>query len=131
MLGTWKGVSTENWDPKNSTLMQVFISLQSLIMSDLVYFNEPSFEQEQGTEEGEKRNEGYSNIVKYCNIKYAMIKQMQSPPKGFEDIIRLHFYLKKEEIIKEVKKWVAQSKKREASYSSIVYDHNPTWCNTF
>jgi len=42
-------------------------------MSEDVYFNEPGFEGEQGTEEGEKKNEAYSNIVRYCNIKYAMI----------------------------------------------------------
>ena len=42
-------------------------------MSEEVYFNEPGFEQEANTEEGERKNEGYSNIVRYCNIKYAMI----------------------------------------------------------
>lgn len=131
LLGTWKGLETENWDPKNSTMMQVLISIQSLIMSDMVYFNEPSFEQDQGTEEGEKLNEGYSNIVRYCNIKYAMIEQMQNPPKGFESIVRLHFYLKKEEILKEVNKWVALAAKRQAAYQSIVYDHNPSWCKDF
>lgn len=43
-------------------------------MSDLVYFNEPGRESQQGTEMGEQRNEGYSNIVRYCNIKFAMIE---------------------------------------------------------
>lgn len=42
-------------------------------MSEEVYFNEPGFEHELGTEEGERKNEGYSNIVRYCNIRYAMI----------------------------------------------------------
>jgi len=50
------------------------VSLQAIIMSEDVYFNEPGFEGEQGTEEGEKKNEAYSNIVRYCNIKYAMIE---------------------------------------------------------
>jgi hypothetical protein len=44
------------------------VSLQAIIMSELIYFNEPGFEGEQGTEEGERKNEGYSNIVRYCNI---------------------------------------------------------------
>jgi hypothetical protein len=42
-------------------------------MSEEVYFNEPGFEGEAGTDMGEKKNQGYSNIVKYANIKYAMI----------------------------------------------------------
>lgn len=39
LLGTWKGQVTENWDPKLSTLLQLFISTQSIIMSEDVYFN--------------------------------------------------------------------------------------------
>ncbi len=40
-------------------------------MSNEVYFNEPGFEGESGTPLGEAKNEGYSNIVKYCNMKFA------------------------------------------------------------
>ncbi len=64
-------------------------------MSEDVYFNEPGFDGEQGTEEGEKKNEAYSNIVRLGNVKYAMIEQIKNPPKGFEDVIQRHFYAKK------------------------------------
>ena len=33
-------------------------------MSEDVYFNEPGFEGESGTKEGQEKNEAYSNIVK-------------------------------------------------------------------
>jgi len=33
LLGTWTGQSLENWDPKISTLLQVLVSLQAIIMS--------------------------------------------------------------------------------------------------
>ncbi len=46
LLGTWRGQSGENWDPKFSTLLQVLLSIQSIIMSDDVYFNEPGYERE-------------------------------------------------------------------------------------
>ena len=131
LLGTWRGQSTENWDPKISTLLQVLISIQSIIMSDLVYFNEPSCESEMGTPQGEAKNEAYSNIVRYCNIKFAMIEQIKNPSKGFEEVIKRHFYLKKEQIIKEVKEWVELSKKKEAKYTSFSYDHNTTWASKF
>lgn len=127
LLGTWRGNSTENWDPKISTLLQVLISIQSIIMSDLVYFNEPSCEAEMGKPEGEARNEGYSNIVKYCNIKYAIIEQIKKPSKGFEEVIYRHFYLKKNQIIEEVKEWIQKSKTTNAKYTSFSYDHNPSW----
>jgi len=53
-------------------------------MSEDVYFNEPGYEGEAGTEEGDRKNEAYSNIVRYSNIKFAMIDAIKNPPKGFE-----------------------------------------------
>jgi hypothetical protein len=51
----------------------VLLSTQAIIMSEQVYFNEPGFENEAGTVDGEKRNEGYMNIVRYGNVKWAML----------------------------------------------------------
>ena len=131
LLGTWHGRSTENWDPKISTLLQVLISIQSIIMSDLVYFNEPSCESEMGTARGEAKNEAYSNIVRYANIKFAMIEQIKKPSPGFEEVIRRHFYLKKDQILKEVQGWIERSKKLTATYESYSLDHNYTMANKF
>ena len=44
LLGTWRGMASENWDAKLSTLLQLFISTQGITMSEDVYFNEPGFE---------------------------------------------------------------------------------------
>ncbi|CAK71945.1 unnamed protein product (macronuclear) [Paramecium tetraurelia] len=131
LLGTWRGNASENWDPKISTLLQVLVSTQAIIMSEEVYFNEPGSEQEANTDEGEKRNEGYSNIVRYCNIKYAMIDQIRDPPKGFETIIKRHFYLKKQEILEECNKWVELADTKEALYTGLLNDHNSSWCSEF
>jgi len=73
LLGTWRGSATENWDPKLSTILQVLVSVQAIIMAEEVYFNEPGFENEAGTVEGEKKNEGYANIVRFANVKFAML----------------------------------------------------------
>ncbi len=78
-------------------------------MGEDVYFNEPGFESEAHTVDGELRNEGYSNIVKYCNIKFAMTESIRNPPVGFENVIRRHFYLKKDEILLECKKWLERA----------------------
>ena len=131
LLGTWTGQSTENWDPRISTLLQVLLSIQSIIMSEYVYFNEPSCEGEIGKPQGEAKNEAYSNIVRYANMKYAMIEQIKKPSKGFEEIIRRHFYLKKQMILEETKLWIERSKTAAAKYTSFSYDHNPTWAQKF
>jgi ubiquitin-protein ligase len=102
LLGTWRGSATENWDAKLSTILQVLLSTQAIIMSEEVYFNEPGFENEAGTPDGEKRNEGYMNIVRYGNVKYAMLSQIKKPSKGFETAIMRHFYIKKAEILTDI-----------------------------
>ena len=55
------------------------------------------------TVEGERKNRGYQNIVKYCNVKYAMIETIKNPPKGFEKAVKRSFYLKRDVILAEVK----------------------------
>ena len=74
LLGTWRGSATENWDAKFSTILQVLKSIQTVIMSEEVYYNELGYEHEAGTIEDETKNKAYSNIVRYCNIQYAMIE---------------------------------------------------------
>lgn len=131
LLGTWRGNATENWDPKISTILQVLMSTQAIIMSEEIYFNEPGFEGEAGTPDGERKNEGYSNIIKYCNIKFAMLDQIRNPPKGFETVLRRHFYLKRDEILKDCRAWIEEAKTHEALYTGLVSDHNYNWCNKF
>ena len=131
LLGTWRGSATENWDPKLSTILQVLVSVQAIIMSEDVYFNEPGFENEAGTVEGEKKNEGYSNIVRYANVKFAMLGQLKSPPRGFESVVKRHFYVKRFEIVKEVNHWLELAGSHEAAYTGLIHDHNYTWCSQF
>lgn len=93
-------------------------------MSQEVYFNEPGFEGEAGTPEGERKNEGYMNIVRYGNVKWAMLGQLKNPSKGFETAIKRHFYVKKAEILTEVNEWLKLADVNEASYNGLVNEHN-------
>ena len=56
-------------------------------MNEDVFFNEPGYEKEKNTAHGKKFNQAYSNIVKYANIKYAMIDMIKNPGI-FEPIIK-------------------------------------------
>ena len=131
LLGTWRGTATENWDSKLSSILQILMSLQAIVMSEEVYFNEPGFEGELGKPIGDKKNRGYCNIVRYGNIKYAMTDQIKNPPQGFESVIRRHFYIKKNEILKDVHKWIEHADTQEALYEGLVRDHNSTLANKF
>jgi hypothetical protein len=66
---------------------------------------------------------GYCNIIKYANIKYAMIDQLRNPTPGFEDAICRHFWVKKQRILTEVARWIADAK-RPANYGRLVECHN-------
>ena len=131
LLGTWRGNASENWDPKISNLLQLLLSIQSVVMSEEVYFNEPGYEGEAGTVEGEKKNEGYSNIVRLCNIKYGMLRHLEKPVNGFEQVTRVHFYLKRAVILREVGTWVKMAEQRDSTYSGLVMDHNSKYSNKF
>jgi len=101
-------------------------------MSNEIYFNEPGYEHEINTEEGEKNNTGYANIVKYCNIKYAMIEAIKNPIPGFESVINKSFYLKKDIILEEVGQWCEEAKDDTAArYHDLVMDHNYNWASKF
>ena len=47
-------------------------------------------------------------VVKLANIRYAMIEMIKNPPKGFEEVVRKHFLLKKEEILEQCQKWLKE-----------------------
>lgn len=68
-------------------IVQLLLSLQAIVMSEYIYFNEPGYEGTAGTEEGEKFNTAYSNIVKLGNIRFAMIESMRNPLPEFKEII--------------------------------------------
>ena len=131
LLGTWRGTQGESWNPKISTIYQVLLSIQSIIMSELVYFNEPSYERLMGTKEGDELNEGYSNIVRYNNIRVCMIDMIKNPPKGFENIIKIHFFLKKEQILKEVDSWIERAEKIPYKMDGLISSHNGKYSSRF
>lgn len=110
LLGTWQGHGGEQWNDKTSTILQVLVSIQSLILVPDPYFNEPGYEQHMNTEEGRKHSEGYNRDIRINCINHAMIGPLQNPPPGFEEVIRSHFYLKKEHILQEVQGWSRSSK---------------------
>ena len=58
LLGTWSGGQGEAWDPNVSSLLQVLISIQALILVPQPFFNEPGFESKMGTPQGESLTSG-------------------------------------------------------------------------
>lgn len=60
-----------------------------------------------------------------------MIDMIDNPPPGFEKVIRANFYLKKNVILREVKKWVDDAPNINATYNGFISSHNPNWSALF
>jgi baculoviral IAP repeat-containing protein 6 len=122
LLGTWSGSQSESWNPETSTILQVLISIQSLIFIDKPYFNEPGYEKTINTVSGKKHSDDYNINIQYNTVTWAMINMINNPPKEFSDIIKIHFKLKKEEIKKEVFKWFSEMNNGKAEAFKKKYD---------
>lgn len=105
LLGTWQGDQGESWNPNTSTLLQVFVSIQSLILVPQPYFNEPSFEQSMHTSQGKMQSENYNQVIRYATLRWAIQGQLESPAPGFADVIKEHFRLKRELVLKQCEQW--------------------------
>ncbi len=105
LLGTWRGHESENWNQNTSTILQLLLSIQSLILCEEPYFNEPGYENSYGTPSGTSNSIKYNNNVKYHTIDIGIIDQINNPPEQFENDVYAHFYFKREEILKTFDKW--------------------------
>lgn len=133
ILGTWSGDSIEKWNGDRSTLLQILLSIQSLVMTEGVYFNEPGYSWDKNSSTAIALNRAYSNIVKYGTVKFAMNEMIMKKPKGFENIIKNHFVNKKKDIIKTCRKWLDQAKEDngKCDYDGLVSSHNAILASKF
>eukprot|EP00928_Gymnodinium_smaydae_P011307 TRINITY_DN14189_c2_g4_i2.p1 TRINITY_DN14189_c2_g4~~TRINITY_DN14189_c2_g4_i2.p1 ORF type:complete len:1011 (+),score=171.29 TRINITY_DN14189_c2_g4_i2:45-3035(+) len=110
LLGTWRGEKAENWDPTNSRIAQVLVSIQSLILVPEPYFNEPGYEREIGTSVGESRSRQYNQVIRTQCVKWAMVDHLQRRRFAeFADVIREHFQSRKTTVLSTVQLWAEQA----------------------
>jgi baculoviral IAP repeat-containing protein 6 len=102
LLGTWQGSREEMWNPSQSTLLQVLVSIQSLILVDLPYFNEPGY----GIPRKElPQSQNYNRRVRHDCLMWAILDMLKNPPPIWEDVVFSHFKAKKKEIIMQCEEW--------------------------
>lgn len=72
LLGTWHGTdASQKWDPQNSSLFQILLSIQGMILISDPYFNEPNVERMRGQAEGTKASNSYNAEIHLNNIRSA------------------------------------------------------------
>ncbi|KAK8368783.1 hypothetical protein V6Z12_A01G065500, partial [Gossypium hirsutum] len=98
LLNTWSGNKNEKWIPGMSTMLQVLVSIQALILNQDPYFNEPGWAHHRGTPQGELLSRQYNEDTFILSLK-TMIYSMRRPPKHFEDFVVGHFYRRAQDIL--------------------------------
>eukprot|EP00041_Stephanoeca_diplocostata_P035785 m.1274362 g.1274362 ORF g.1274362 m.1274362 type:complete len:310 (+) comp24758_c0_seq6:202-1131(+) len=102
LLGTWDG---PGWDAKSSTVLQVLLSIQSLILVEEPYFNEPGFESHP---QARRQCDEYNQSIRYQTMRVAMMEAMANTTTPFYSVIETHFRLKKELLLGQCARWVEQ-----------------------
>jgi len=70
LLGTWHGTdASQKWNPQNSSLFQILLSIQGMILISDPYFNEPNVERMRGQAEGNKASNSYNAEIHLNNIR--------------------------------------------------------------
>ncbi|PSS16184.1 Ubiquitin-conjugating enzyme like [Actinidia chinensis var. chinensis] len=98
LLNTWSGSQNEKWIPGVSTMLQVLVSIQALILNEQPYFNEPGYARMSGSPNGEKNSRQYNENTFILSLK-TMVYTMRRPPKHFEDFVGGHFCKRAQDIL--------------------------------
>lgn len=80
LLNTWSGTGTEVWNPGNSTILQVLLSLQALVLNEKPYFNEAGYDKQLGRAEGEKNSVSYNENAFLVTCR-SMLYLLHRPPQ--------------------------------------------------
>lgn len=122
ILGTWSGSQQEKWNKGTSTLLQVLVSIQSLILVENPYFNEPGYERDMHTENGKRKSNQYNQLRQVATIEWAIIDMLKNPPNNFKNVISNHFKYKKDSISSTVEKWYNESVSHKADINKKKND---------
>jgi len=107
ILGTWHGDKGESWHKDTSSLYQIFMSIQSLILIEEPYFNEPGYESSINTKKGKEASHNYNEKIKLYTMTHAMLDLLKTNEyPQFREVIREHFKHKKNYILKTCQKWL-------------------------
>lgn len=119
LLGTWAG---PGWISGESTLLQVLVSIQSLILVNDPYFNEPGYASSQGTPSGTRQSEEYNANTRKQTLLHAILpfcSGTHSYPE-FNDAIDTHFSTKKRRVENQLYQWMTKDSSLTGTVNQIL-----------
>ncbi|KAM8843493.1 ubiquitin-conjugating enzyme E2O isoform 2-T2 [Synchiropus picturatus] len=116
LLGTWIGKGTERWTSKSS-LLQVLISIQGLILVNEPYYNEAGFDSDRGLQEGYENSRCYNEMA-LIKMVQSMTQLLQHPVEVFKQEIQEHFLCSGWRLVHRLEGWLELHEASEKSFSS-------------
>jgi ubiquitin-protein ligase len=110
LLGTWKGEKGESWNSTMSSFYQLVISIQSQILIDEPYFNEPGHEKSIGTASGIAYSKEYNSNIRQYTLDHTIndLLENSNSYKEFDFVIKNYFKFNKTSIQKTITKWLEE-----------------------
>ncbi|XP_054607647.2 (E3-independent) E2 ubiquitin-conjugating enzyme isoform X2 [Nothobranchius furzeri] len=124
LLGTWIGKGTERWTSKSS-LLQVLISIQGLILVNEPYYNEAGFDSDRGLQEGYENSRCYNEMA-LIKMVQSMTQLLQHPAEVFKQEIREHFVSSGWRLVHRLEAWLElhdAAERGHSAYSSSRSHH--------
>lgn len=81
------------------------MSIQALILVPDPFFNEPGYERNRGTSEGDRQSRQYNEVIREATVKHAMISHLKRPAAEFKGPILEHFRMRRGAVVDQVKGW--------------------------
>ncbi|KOM33422.1 hypothetical protein LR48_Vigan01g297800 [Vigna angularis] len=103
----YRNGTEETWNPCKSSILQVLLSIQALVLNEKPYFNEPGVE---GLSffmiNVEKKSCVYNETAYFrtCKTSYQLLRR---PPRNFEGFVSSHFRERGDRIIKAGREYMS------------------------
>ncbi|XP_040863161.1 probable ubiquitin-conjugating enzyme E2 25 [Glycine max] len=105
LLNTWTGHQNEQWIPGVSTILQVLVFIQGLILVAKPFFNEPGYAHLSNSQYGEISSLKYNEDTFILSLR-TMIYIMRRPPKNFKDFVAGNFCSRAHDILVACKAYI-------------------------
>ncbi|MCJ1404614.1 hypothetical protein MMC11_007840 [Xylographa trunciseda] len=109
LLGTWPGRPEEQWQPGQSTILQVLISIQAMIFNDEPFRNEPGLENARGWN-AKQDSQQYSQNVQAFTVRFALldwVHRSHVQRSIWKDVVTKYFQFNGNKILSTVQKWAS------------------------
>jgi len=108
LLGTAgsSGEESARWNPETTSLVQVLMSIQAMVLVEEPLSNHPGFEGLKGTAAFKHQSAAFNQELQLHTVRLAMVALLRSPPIGFEEVVEAHFLHKREAVRSQCLQWL-------------------------